>query len=196
MDNYVVLDSDFCNMIAPGDDKGREKKLFQTLFESLNKKPVVHIFVYEHELLTNAVVKELVSEQFIEVLDYSRFLPDELFKLQYAGTFADFYSFMNGESIYPEFDVITKHRAKKNMGEIHSLILAQYMNIPIFMSNDFGAKNLARRKINTQAFAITVKNVCEVFCDIKKIGTKQIERKTVRAILKKRPNWLEIYAAC
>lgn len=194
MENRVVIDSDFCNMIAPGKDINKEKKFFRSIFDSLQKKPIIHVFVFTQELLTNIAIKELESENYIEVVDYNSFLPTEIFKTQYTETFADFYFFMNGESINNTFPDIITHRAKKNMGEIHSLILAHYLNIPIFMSNDNGAKNLAKSKINTQAFSIIVKNVLEVFCDIKLQGNSQIDKKAVRAILKERKNWREIYS--
>jgi len=193
VESYVVIDSDFCNMIAPGNNIEKEKEFVRSIFNSLQTKPVVHIFVFEQELLTNKVIKELVAEKFIDVIDYNLFLPADIFKIQYAETFADFYNFMNGETIEKVFDVITKHHSKKNMGEIHSLILAQYMGIPIFMSNDNGAKNLTKSKINTQNFTIDVMNVCEVFCEIKRNGTIQIDKKAVRSILKERRNWIEIY---
>lgn len=193
MESYVVIDSDFCNMIAPGNNIEKEKEFVRSIFNSLQKKPVVHIFVSEQELLTNKVIKELVEENFIDVINYDTFLPAEIFKIQYAETFADFYNFMNGEFIEKVFDVITKHHSKKNMGEIHSLILAQYMGIPIFMSNDNGAKNLAKSRVNTQSFSIDVMNVCEVFCEIKRNGTIQIDKKAVRSILKERRDWIEIY---
>ena len=196
MDNRVVLDSDFCNMLAPGENIEREKALFHNIFEALELKPVLHIFVFSQELLNNLVIKDLVSEQFIEVLDYSDFIPDDLFKKQYVETFADFYNYMNGEAIDNTFETVTRHCAHKNMGEIHSLIMAHYLSLPVFMSNDNGAKNLAKSKINTQAFIITVKNVCEVFCELKQKGILTIKRKSVRAILKKRPNWLNIYDNC
>lgn len=182
MENRVVVDSDFCNMLAPGENIEKEKEFIRSVFDSLQKRPVVHIFVFEQELLINTAVKKLVDERFIEVIDYNVFLPAEIFKTQYAETFADFYNFMNGEYIDGAFEAITRHHAKKNMGEIHSLILAQYMNIPIFMSNDNGAKSLANSKINTQSFSVTVKNVCEVFCDVKLYGLMQIDKKSVRAI--------------
>lgn len=193
MENYVVIDSDFCNMIAPGNNIEKEKEFVRSIFNSLQKKPIVHIFVSEQELLTNKVIKELVEENFIDVINYDTFLPEEIFKIQYAETFADFYNFMNGESIEKVFDVITRHHSKKNMGEIHSLILAQYMGIPIFMSNDNGAKNLAKSRVNTQSFSIDVMNVCEVFCEIKRNGTIQIDKKAVRSILKERRDWIETY---
>ena len=169
--------------------------MFSNICKSLGVTPVIHTFVLNEELLTNKAIKELVSEQFIKVIEYTDFIIDEVFKRQYTDTFVDFYKFMNGVDIEKKFETITKHNSQKNMGEIHSLILAQYMNIPIFMSNDGGAKTLAAVKINTQAYQIIVKNVCDVFCDIKTKGTIKIERKVVKAILKKRDSWLETYDA-
>lgn len=79
MENYVVIDSDFCNMIAPGNNIEKEKEFVRSIFNSLQKKPVVHIFVSEQELLTNKVIKELVEENFIDVINYDTFLPAEIF---------------------------------------------------------------------------------------------------------------------
>lgn len=194
MDDRVVLDCDFCNMIAPGKDEKKEMGFVKSIFDSLNKKPVLHSFVYKEELLSNAVIQALVREGFIEVIDYDSFLTEDIFRQQYVDTFADFYNFMNGETIERSFEAITKHRAKQNMGEIHSLILAHYLSIPIFMSNDNGAKHLATSKINTHSQQIVVKNVCDVFCDIKRNGRFQIDNKAVRSILKQRESWTKLYS--
>lgn len=100
---------------------------------------------------------------------------------------------MNSEAIPAKFDEIIKHRAKKNMGEIRSLVLAHYLGIPVFMSNDRGAKQLAQSKINSSTCYITVKNVCEVFCEIKRNDSVELDKKAVRSILKKRKGWTETY---
>lgn len=193
MENRVVVDSDFCNMLVNGENIEKGKDFIRSIFDSLQKKPALHSFVFHQELFINEAIKDLVAEKYIEIIDYNDFLTEEIFKMQYIETFVELFYFMNGEIIPNKFESITKHRAKKNMGEIHSLLLAQYMNIPIFMSNDKGAKNLAKNKINTQSFAITVKDVCDVFIDIKKSGIKQIDTQIVRSILKKRNEWPEKY---
>lgn len=183
MNNQVALDSDFCNMLAPGCYEEKENAFVKSIFESLKQRPVLHPFVYHEELLTNVTVKKLVNEGFIEVLEYDAFIMNDSFKRQYIDTFADFYFFMNSEPIERTFNAITKHRAKRNMGEIHSLIMAQYLSIPLFMSNDEGAKNLATSRINTQSQVVVVKNVLEVFMDVKIKGAFQIDKKAVRSIL-------------
>ena len=93
---------------------------------------------------------------------------------------------MNSEAIPAEFAEITRHHAKRNMGEIHSLILAHYLGIPVFMSNDSGAKQLVQSRINSSASHIAVKNVCKVFCEIKRNGSVELDKKAVRSILKQR----------
>lgn len=193
MDNRVLVDSDFCNMIAPGNTIPKEKAFVKSIFDSLGKAPIIHTFVYNEELLTNSAIKELVEESYIEIIEYDAFLTEDWYKTQYIDDFVDYYDYMNSEAIPAKFDEIIKHRAKKNMGEIHSLILAHYLEIPIFMSNDRGAKQLAQSKIDSSASQIAVKNVCEVFCDIKRNGSIELDKKTVRSILKQRKGWVEIY---
>lgn len=100
---------------------------------------------------------------------------------------------MNSEAIPAEFGEITRHHAKRNMGEIHSLILAHYLGIPVFMSNDSGAKQLAQSRINSSTSHIAVKNVCEVFYEIKRNGFVELDKRAVLSILKQRKGWMETY---
>lgn len=97
-------------------------------------------------------------------------MTEDWYKTQYIDDFVDYYDYMNSEAIPAEFGEITRHHAKRNMEEIHSLILAHYFGIPVFMSNDSGAKQLAQSRIDSSVCHIDVKNVCEVFCDIKRIS--------------------------
>ena len=56
------------------------------------------------------------------------------------------------------------------------------------MSNDKGSRELAKSKINNSSFSIEVKDVYEVFCDIKYMNhtlDKEM-KKAMRAIVKQR----------
>lgn len=120
-------------------------------------------------------------------------MTEDWYKTQYIDDFVDYYDYMNSEAIPAEFGEITMHHAKRNMGEIHSLIFAHYLGIPVFMSNDSGAKQLAQLRIDSSVCHIDVKNVCEVFCDIKRNGFVELGKKIVRSILKQREGWTKTY---
>lgn len=60
------------------------------------------------------------------------------------------------------------------------------------MSNDKGARELAKSKINNSSFSIEVKDVYEVFCDIKNMNQNTLDKKmkkAMRAIVKQRTEW-------
>lgn len=196
MECRVLVDSDFFTMIAPCKNIAKEKEFVKSVFDSLNKKPCIHPFVAKEELFNNEVVKLLIDEGYITVIDYNSVFTEEWIKQQYIDDFVTYYNYMNSEKIPSSFSEITRHRAKKNMGEIHSLIFAHYLEIPLFMSNDKGAKKLAETKINSQHFSIDAKNVCDVFCMIKTTGNIKLDTKVVRSILKPREEWSKKYRDC
>lgn len=198
---HVLVDSDFFTMIAPCKNIDKEKEFVKSVFDSLNKKPCIHPFVAKEELFNNEVIKQLIDEGYITVIDYNSVLKESWMEQQYVDNFVTYYDYMNSEkipSLSPEikFSDIKRHHANKNMGEIHTLIFAHYLEIPLFMSNDKEAKKLAETKINSQHFSIDVKNVCDVFCMIKTSGSIKLDTKVVRSILKKREEWREQYRDC
>lgn len=196
MECRVLVDSDFFTMIAPCKNIAKEKEFVKSVFDSLNKKPCIHPFVAKEELFNNEVVKQLIDDGYITVIDYNSVLKESWIEQQYVDNFVTYYDYMNSEKIPSSLSEITRHRAKKNMGEIHTLIFAHYLKIPLFMSNDKGAKKLAETKINSQHFSIDVKNVCDVFCMIKTTGSIKLDTKVVRSILKKREEWSKQYRDC
>lgn len=195
----VLLDADFCNTLTPGNDKIKEKEFIRYIFNSLNKIPFIHTYVFENELLINEAIKDLVNEKYIVIKEYADVVTSCYAKKQYVDEFIDLYFFLNFEEIVSDFNVITTHKSGKNMGEIHSLIFAHYLNIPVFMSNDKGARELTKSKINNSSFSIEVKDVCDVFCDIKNMKRGSLDKeikKTMRAIMKQRTEWKNKYKQC
>lgn len=179
--NLVLLDADFCNLILKNHS---DISFFKSIFDILNKKPTVHTYIFNHELLDNEQIKYLVKdENFIQLIKYDDFLVSDFDKLYYESTFKDFYAYINGEDL-KNFNIFIDHKAMKNIGEIHSLITAQYLNIPLFMSNDNGAKELAQSKINTSMFKIDVKNAKEVIEYCKIIEPNKLNKKIARSIIK------------
>ena len=194
MDNkLVLLDADLCNMILEDDNN---YQFFQDIFNILNYKPAIHTYVYNEELkLTNKHIVEFVKSGFIQVIEYNKFLYDDNDKEMYFLSFIDYYDYMNGKKLdnIQNFEELTlNHKSMNNIGEIHSLLTAFYLNIPVFMSNDNGAKDLAHSKINSSDFTIIIKNVCDVLCDCK-LNNGKLDKRIIRSLLKKRTGWKDLY---
>lgn len=184
MKNKVVLDSDFCQLLLSKNNKEEAKVFFKNVFICLDLHPCLHKYVCEEELFNIDSVQDLVNENFIQVISIEDLTPSIADKKLYMILFKDYYKYMNEQEWIDKDDVFSKRYAGKNMGEIHSLILALYLKIPCFFSNDKGAKTLAKNKINSQSFEIEVKNVEQVFYDIDAIENNEVELKERNRILK------------
>lgn len=184
MDNNVVLlDADFCNILLKNDNN---ISFFKSIFEILIINPAIHIYVFDNELFHNNSIKALVNENYIKILNYNDFLKDDVDRVSYQQSFYDYYLFMNNEKL-DNLNIFTYRKSEYNLGEIHSLITAQICKIPVFISNDKGAKELAYNRINSTAFQIIVKNIEEVFDECEKISklNSTIKRSIIKDITKK-----------
>lgn len=160
----ILLDSDFCNMFSDlntQDTKIDVDELYRKIINQIGKKPCIHKYIVESELLSNNYIKEKIKNHEIRVIDYNEIIKDDDDKLYYKTLFHEYYKFLyetdclknkiNPKITEKEFsgDVFTSRKAGVNLGEIHSLITSFFLGIPIFLSNDNGAKELADKKINT-----------------------------------------------
>lgn len=161
--SLAVLDTDFILKIAdihtPRVDTA---DLFVRLMDGLACNPVVHPYVMEHELLACGLAKELERTGELRTLSYEEFMPQN--QLFYEKAFREMYHILTfedcGEEREPDQDIYT-HHAGKSYGEIHSLIMANQLQIPIFYSNDHGAKTLCRRFAAGRVHALTMQEVKE-----------------------------------
>lgn len=165
-ENNYIIDSDFILKIIRSSN---DDSVFKKIVTGLNIIPILHPYVAYRELDTSTIVKNMIKENFLTVIEYEEFLPDQFVPL-YESSFKDFYKFMNGTelNLTNGQTVRTYKKSKESLGEIHSCLLAQYLNIPILMSDDKGAKNLANLRVNSQDFKLTVLNIHECLIYIAK----------------------------
>lgn len=175
----VIIDADFINAITSiNNDPG----LFVTIINDLDVKPYVHTYVANQELFSNNIFKDLLSDGSITEIKYEDFLPDEL-KDVYASEFLKLYKAVNGPENLP-INVFHDRRAQRNMGEIHSILLAKEKNITVFLSNDRGAKALAVSYINNSLYKLDVKNIPTIIEEIAKNPNKKTKWRSAKQLLK------------
>lgn len=160
----VIVDTDFMNYMTRGKD-GLDY-YFSRITEDLNLEPVVHEFLYQKEMMANPLVRKLVSENKLKVMKYEDFITEGDYRY-YSQLFADLYKFCNGKQLnYGSRNFRTYQESEANLGEIHSVIMAMYTGYSLFLSNDNGAKTMAKTKINTAQYSLDVKNVIDVCREI------------------------------
>ncbi len=146
----VLLDNDFCNMFhelnIPG-SKINIDELYNKMIEQIGKKPCIHKYISESEVLLNPFIQDKIKRNEIRIIDFPEILKEEGSQVYYESLFIEYYKFLKGKEFTG--DVFKSRIAGESYGEIHSLITAFFLGIPIFLSNDNDAKLLADKKINT-----------------------------------------------
>ncbi len=143
-ENRVVLDTDFISGIT-GYRDGDAADLFRRIFTTLEKVPVVHSFLAKYELDRDPIAQTLLQEGFIQSISCDKLsVPAQMDgKAAYRDSFSDMYMRVKGDAL-PEKTNIFMRKAKSSFGEIHSILLATELGIPLFYSNDSDAKVAAK----------------------------------------------------
>lgn len=179
----MVLDTDFIGGITSY-RAGNEKDLFRRVFQALGREPVVHEFVAERELMHNAAAQQLIAEETLKVITAEEILrswpaPYEDALLLYRFSFDDLYQIIKGRPLDPDIDIYESHSGM-SFGELHSILLATTLQIPLFYSNDGGSKAAAYHYAEGR---LLVKNAVEVSEDLRgRDGVSGDERRFIRHV--------------
>lgn len=142
----AVLDADFINKINEIRQADKER-LFEKLMDELDCLPFVHPYVMEHELFGCELAASMRGKGALCCMNYDVFMPAGK-KARYEQRFRDLYRQMtlqeNGWEAEAHDDIFARH-AGCSYGEIHSVLMAAELGIPIFYSNDHSGKSLCGR---------------------------------------------------
>ena len=174
----VVLDADFINLITDIRDSD-PVDLFKRIFAALAKTPVVHPYVACQELYNNKVAKALIASGDLLVIEKDEFLPsgDAFMEKHYEKNFYDIYNVITKDPLTFLGD-IWQHRSGNNFGEIHSVLMAAELGLPLFYSNDGGAKNAATYFASGRLDVINAAELADCLSNVETITGK--ERKYMR----------------
>ncbi|MCM1188437.1 MAG: hypothetical protein NC541_03960 [bacterium] len=169
MDNRImaVIDADFFIKTTEYD---HGHNLFLQIMRDLNTYPVMHRFVADTELKDNPYLSSLISACEIKIMDYEDYLLTDTDRQEYDDFFRDAYEKLNRFS-FPEKENVYEYRQPhENLGEIRSLYMAVKKGYHYFMSDDCGAKFLAKTYFSRK-HAILVESLYEVLIRCRKKGT-------------------------
>lgn len=184
IENRVIIDTDFLNKItqANGIDG---KSLFIRMMSLLGRKPVVHWYVAENEMcVNNPVAKALLDTGIIEIIRPGDFLKNSEDLNDYEYYYKKWFNYMNPDDRLCEHEcpnVFTFRKAGRSLGEIHSILLAKFTGIPLFMSDDRDAKDLVHYAGLEKS--IQVYNLEDTYKEIGRMKGKKITLSEVRAVV-------------
>ena len=171
----AIVDTCFFNKLS---NDGKNSEVLKKVLTDLDYKPVVHPYIAEKELDMFPHFNKLVEEGFIRKAEYSEFIEDEYDKELYEQYFDELYEAMreyleikkskkqieklnipNGQTIY------TYRRAGMSLGDVHIILMAFFMKLPIILSEDGDIeflRSVAERKISGDSYKLDIYNVMDL----------------------------------
>lgn len=179
-ERIVAIDTDFFEKLTEKDKDGR---LFLKIMDEFGAKPVMHEYVFNYELAHSSTAKMLKTAGKIEVYDYARYIKPEN-KENYINNFKMAFGEFNYEEFDEQKDIFQYHHQKQNLGEIRTALMAFYMGIDLFMSDDGQAKQFTMNKLSSRSHRITVYNIYDMLVELHKLENCSIKWADVKGMAK------------
>lgn len=192
----AIVDTCFFNKLSNG---GKNSEILKKVLMDLDYKPVVHPYIAEKELDMFPLFNELVEEGFIRKAEYSEFIEDEYDKELYEQYFCELYEEMreylkikvakkqiekldipNGQTIY------TYRRAGMSLGDVHIILMAFFMKLPIILSEDGDIeflRSIAERKISSDSYKLDIYNVMDLIIMIAEKEDTTFSKKELKKVV-------------
>jgi hypothetical protein len=171
----AIVDTCFFNKLS---NDGKNIEAFKKVLMDLDYKPVVHPYIAEKELDVFPNFNKLVGEGFIRKAEYNEFIEDEDDKDLYEQYFSELYEEMREyleitgakkqieELKIPKGQTIYTYRcAGMSLGDVHIILMAFFMRLPIILSEDGDIeflRSVANRKISGDAYCLDIYNVMDL----------------------------------
>ena len=166
----VIVDCDFLSDLL----KNTSTDFFKQMMDELGVSPVVHSYVADVELEYCKEAQELIKAGYIRKVEYAEYLKNEAQKEQYNQSVWHILDIINDDELPPkQFQNVFQERfsyKKHSIGEVLSELMAKELKLELFASNDFGAKTVAKRHINSTRYELKVRNLAEL---LKEIGQRE-----------------------
>ena len=185
----------------------------QLLLDNLEYSPVAHKYVMEQELSLHGYLKKLIDDGYIMTIDYDEFIGDALSKQVYETQFVDIYNEMRkflqsqgGPKQMPELkipkgsDIYTYHMQGSSMGDVHMILMASFMRLPVFLSEDSDIvllRDIAKRRLSLSSYQLHIYDTLDLLKQIAGKTNVNISHKEFEKIVKQvgeRENWAKVNA--
>ncbi len=193
----VIVDTCFLQKLS---SEGKAIDNIKKVLAELEYIPVVHPYIYEHELALHSYFVRLVEDGYIRVIGYNEFQKDAVDKQTYEAYYDVLYEEMRltleamnspkqveklclqkGQTIY------NTHKQGSSMGDVHMILMASYLQMPILLSEDSDIemlRDITKRRMRLGQYSLQILNGVQLIEEIAKKQNSSITVKEIESILK------------
>ena len=204
----VIVDTCFLEKIALD---GECPENIKRVLNELAYKPVINEYIAKQELSLIGYLDNLVQTGYIRVVEYSEYISDDVDKVIYEQYFIQLYDEIRtylkakgGRKQMPELvlkkgeSIYDKHLVGSNMGDVHMILMALYMGLPVVLTEDSDIsllRDMAQRRFATSKYQLEIYDIVDL---MKKVAEKTnciITHSELKSILKKtgkKGSWPEV----
>lgn len=206
----AIVDTCFLQKIAA---KGSCPENIRIILDNSEYTPVAHKYVVEQELALHGYLKKYVEDGYITTIEYDEFIGDALSKQLYETQFAYIYNemrsylqTMGGHKQMPELkipkgsDIYTHHMQGSSMGDVHMILMASFMRLPVFLSEDSDIallKDIAKRRLSLSPYQLHIYDTLNLLEQLAGSANISVSHKEFEIIVKQvgeRENWAKVNA--
>lgn len=193
----VIVDTCFLQKVS---SEGKEIDNIKKVLAELGYIPVVHPYIYKHELSLHSYFKSLIDEGYIRVIEYNEFQKDASDKQSYEDYYDVIYEDMRLAlealggpkrveklSLHKGQTIYNTHKQGSSMGDVHMILMASYLQMPILLTEDSDInllRDIANRRMRLGQFSLRILNSVELIKNIAQKKDSSITVKEIESILK------------
>lgn len=193
----VIVDTCFLQKVS---SEGKSVDNIKKVLAELEYIPVVHPYIYEHELSLHSYFVRLVDEGYIRIIQYNEFQKDESDKQSYEAYYDVLYEEMRltldamkgpkkveklclhkGQTIY------NTHKQGSSMGDVHMILMASFLQMPILLTEDSDIemlRDIAKRRMHLGQYSLQIFNGVQLIEELARKQDSSITPKEIESILK------------
>lgn len=193
----VIVDTCFLQKIS---SEGKATDNIKKVLAELEYIPVVHPYIYEHELSLYSYFEHLVNEGCIRVIQYNEFQKDASDKQSYEAYYDILYEDMRLAlealggpkqveklSLHKGQTIYNTHKQGSSMGDVHMILMASYLQMPIVLTEDSDIellRDITKRRMRLGQYSLQILNGVQLIENIAQKKDSSITLKEIEAILK------------
>lgn len=192
----VIVDTCFLEKMSTD---GKNPENVKTILEELEYTPVAHPYMVEYEFSLCSYMQKMVDDGYIREIQYKEFLNDEYARLMYEQMFPIIHEDLRRAlessggrkqieklQLKTADDIYNKHSQGSSIGNVHMIMMAAYMQLPIILTEDSDIeilRDIASRRMRLGQYKLEIYDGLDLVNQIAKNPCSTISKKKMEAIL-------------